>query len=804
MQAIQPRSSSRSIGNYTSHRVTAQGVTIQSSAGILAITFYTPEIVQVRFTAGEPPAEFSYAVVAVPQPVTLTVSDSPQEVFVHSDYLKIKITKAALRISIADAAGNVLNEDDLGLGIQMNGEQINCYKKLQEGERFIGLGEKNGPLDKRGKGYVNWNTDAYGYSPDADPLYCSVPFYMGLHHQKVYGIYFDNSFRSTFNFGASNDRFSSFSADGGEMKYYFIGGNSVQEIIKNYTHLTGRTPLPPLWSIGYQQCRYSYYPDREVLRVAESFRERDLPGDAIVLDIHYMDAYKIFTWDKETFPDPKGLIEKLKAMGFHVVVMCDPGIKIEKGYEAYDSGMKEGVFIKYPDGTEYSGQVWPGWCHFPDFTREETRKWWADHFKDYVALGVDGFWNDMNEIATWGNMLPDLMEFDFDGRKSTTREGRNLYGMMMARSTYEGTKNLMNKRPFNLTRSGFAGIQRYAAVWTGDNVAYDDHMMAGVRLVNCMGLSGMAFTGYDIGGFVGNADEKLFARWLCIGAFSPFFRGHTMINTRDSEPWTYGEKVEEISRNYMKLRYRLLPYLYSLFHDAAKTGMPINRSLAIPYAFDEKIYDHQFHNQYLFGPSLLVAPVESNKDFLKVYLPQGNWFDLLTDQAYNGNQEMIVETPIDRLPVYVKGSAIIPMREKAGITTQDTGDTLEIHLYRGDTNNDFTLYEDDGISFAYEKGVFAKRKIAYAAQEQELTIHEQDGTYPTPYKKAKIYFHGFASFQNVWINGSAQPLEWKEYRFINAMKHYDPVGTAPEGPKINLPFVTTLYGNTKIFIRWNQ
>ncbi|NOS91517.1 MAG: DUF5110 domain-containing protein, partial [Cyclobacteriaceae bacterium] len=344
----------------------------------------------------------------------------------------------------------------------------------------------------------------------------------------------------------------------------------------------------------------------------------------------------------------------------------------------------------------------------------------------------------------------------------------------------------------------------YAAVWTGDNVAYDGHMMAGVRLVNSMGLSGMAFTGYDIGGFVGNADEKLFARWLCIGAFSPFFRGHTMINTRDSEPWAYGEKVEEISRNYMKLRYRLLPYLYSLFHDAAKTGMPINRSLAIPYTFDEKIYDHQFHNQYLFGPALMVAPVESSKDFVKVYLPQGNWYDLLTDQAYNGNQEMIVETPIDRLPVYVKGSSIVPMREKAGITTQDTGDTLEIHLYKGDTNNDFTLYEDDGISFDYENGAFAKRKIAYAAQEQELVIHEQDGSYQTPYKKAKIYFHGFSSLQNVWVNGAAQPLEWKEYRFINPMKHYDPVGTPPEGPKINLPFVTTLYANTKIFIRWNH
>ncbi len=802
MQELTPRSASKSIGQYQSHQLTQTGLLVKSTVGHLSIKVFTADVVQIRFSFTELGEDFSYAVVGKPQSASFRVDVDSGQLIMVTEAIKVKISKPSLHIAITDLNDQVINEDDAGLGIQINGEQINCYKKLQEGERFIGLGEKNGPLDKRGRGYVNWNTDAYAYSPDADPLYCSVPFYIGLHHQKVYGIYFDNSHRSTFNFGASTDRFSSFSADAGEMNYYFIGGSSVQSIIQSYTYLTGRTPLPPLWSIGYQQCRYSYYPDREVLRVAENFRERDLPGDAIVLDIHYMDAYKIFTWDKENFPDPKGLIEKLKSLGFNVVVMCDPGIKVEEGYEPYESGKKENVFIKYPDGTNYSGQVWPGWCHFPDFTKEETRSWWANHFKDYVKLGVAGFWNDMNEIATWGNMLPDLMEFDFDGRKSTTREGRNVYGMMMARSTYEGTKKLMNKRPFNLTRSGFAGIQRYAAVWTGDNVAYDAHMMAGIRLVNSMGLSGMAFTGYDIGGFVGNADEKLFARWITIGAFSPFFRGHTMINTRDSEPWSYGEKVEEISRNYMKLRYKLLPYLYSLFYDASKTGMPINRSLAISYPFDEKIYDHQYHNQYLFGPSILVVPAESNKELVKAYLPAGNWYNQLNDQPYTGNQEIIVECPVERLPVYVKGSAIIPMREKAGITTQDTGDTIEIHIYNGESTNEFTLYEDDGISFEYEKNAFAKRNMVYAPSKNELTIIEQEGSYQSAYRFAKIYFHGFNAIGKAWINDAPHQIEKTDYRFISPIKNYDPVASAPEGPKINLPFVKLNYERGKTIIRW--
>lgn len=802
MRELQLRPTSKGLGNFVSFEKTEKGIQLKTSFGNLAITFFSDKMAQVWAFHGEQSEDFSYAIVGEAEKVSFSVSDKPDQLILSTSAIKIKVDKSSVRVSMTDLSDQVINEDDGGLGVQWINDQVSCYKKLQEGERFLGLGEKNGPLDKRGRGYINWNTDVYGYTPDTDPLYCTIPFYIGLHHQKIYGIYFDNSYRTQFNFGASNDRFASFTADSGEMKYYFIAGDSVADVIKSYTHLTGRTPLPPLWSIGYQQCRYSYYPDREVLRIAENFRERDLPGDAIVLDIHYMDAYKIFTWDKKNFPDPKGLIAKLKSLGFHVVLMCDPGIKVEEGYEPYDSGKKEEIFIKYPDGTNYTGQVWPGWCHFPDFTKPEARAWWADHFKDYVALGAEGFWNDMNEIATWGNMLPDLMEFDFEGRKSTTREGRNVYGMQMARSTYEGTKKLMNKRPFTLTRSGFAGVQRYAAVWTGDNVAYDAHMMAGVRLVNNMGLSGLAFTGYDIGGFVGNSDEKLFARWMCLGAFAPFFRGHTMINTRASEPWSYGEKVEEISRNYMKLRYRLMPYLYSLFFDAAKTGMPINRSLAIDYTFDEKIYNHHYQDQYFFGPAIMVAPVESKLELVKVYLPQGNWYELFNDKPHQGNQEMVAECPIDHLPIYVRGSSIIPMKENAGQTTNDFGDTLEIHLYKGDKYNDFTLYEDDGISFEHEKGVFAKRKIAYTPEKNELAIGEQEGSHTSPYKKVNIYFHGFQNLMRVSVNGSAQDTQWKEYRFVNTMANYDPINTQPEGPKINLPFVISKYTRDRILVSW--
>jgi alpha-glucosidase len=790
-------------GSVTDWKKSVTGITGKTTNGFFKIDFYSDSTVRIANTREEAFNDFSYAVVASPASIKFEAVEQNNSIELTTASIKVVVQLNPFSISFKTLSGAIINEDD-ALGTRWNAGQVATYKKLQENERFIGLGEKNGPLDRKGRGYVNWNTDNFGYSPDADPLYSTVPFYIGLHHQLAYGIFFDNSSRTQFNFGASNDRFASFSADAGEMIYYFIGGDNVANIITSYTHLTGRMPLPPLWSIGYQQCRYSYYPDREVISIAENFRERDFPGDAIVLDIHYMDAYKIFTWDPKTFPDPKSMINKLKEHGFEVVVMCDPGIKIEEGYEAYESGLKEDVFIKYPDGQPYSGQVWPGWCHFPDFTKAKTRAWWGEHFEDYVALGVEGFWNDMNEIATWGNMLPDVIEFEMEGKKATALEGRNLFGFMMSRSTYEGTRKLLkNKRPFNLTRSAYAGAQRYTAVWTGDNVAYDAHMLAGVRLVNSMGLSGLAFTGYDIGGFVGNADEKLFARWMAIGAFSPFFRGHSMINSRDSEPWSYGEKVEEISRNFMKLRYRLLPYLYSLFYEASQTGLPINRSLAIDYTFNDLVYDHRYHNQYLFGPSILVAPVESTKDLLKVYLPEGDWYDLFTDELHKGDREIVADCPMEQLPVYVKGSAIIPMREKAGVNTRDQGDVLEVHVYRGEKENSFVLYEDDGSTFDHEKGSFAKRTLTYSPAQKTITVSQSDGSYASPFRKLKLCFHGFVGIDSVRIGDNSTKIEVKEYRFVQPISNYDPVGTMPEGLKINsLPFITTNYTSGAIQISW--
>ncbi|HTE34407.1 MAG TPA: TIM-barrel domain-containing protein, partial [Chryseolinea sp.] len=377
---------SKSLGTLKEWAPTPTGIQGQTDNGQFKIVVYNDHIVRVVITRETSFEDFSYAVVALPAPTSMNIVDHADHLEVKTSAVILKISKSPVRFTFQTTDYRIINEDEPAFGTSWNGEQVSTYKKLQAGERFVGLGEKTGPLDRRGAGYQNWNTDAFSYNPNTDPLYSSIPFYLGIHHHMAYGIFFDNTHKSFFNFGASNNRFSSFAADAGEMNYYFIYDHSVSAIIKHYTHLTGRMEMPPRWSLGFQQCRYSYYPDKEVLTLARTFRDKDIPADAIVLDIHYMDQYKIFTWDKKDFPDPKRMLDQLRAMGFQIVIMCDPGIKVEEGYRAYEDGVDRDVFMKYPDGTPYSGQVWPGWCHFPDFTNPATRQWWQDQFEETVSL----------------------------------------------------------------------------------------------------------------------------------------------------------------------------------------------------------------------------------------------------------------------------------------------------------------------------------------------------------------------------------------------------------------------------------
>ncbi len=792
----------KEVGNIKTVKIDGQNIKITTDVAFIEAMVFSPSLIRIRMDKQALKKDFSYAVVSAPQQTKVSITQNDKEIIVATDSLKAIFQKKPYSVAFYNMEGIVISEDEKGLTTSWVGEEVTTYKKMQEGERFIGLGEKTGDLDRKGNGYTNWNTDAYGYQTGQDPLYATIPFYIGIHHNLNYGIFMDNTFQTDFNFGASNNRFSSFAARGGEMNYYFIYHKSVADIIKSYTSLTGRMKMPPLWSLGYQQNRYTYYPDTEVLRIAQTLREKKIPADGITLDIHYMDKYQLFTWDKVRFPNPKGLTDKLKEIGFKTTVIVDPGIKVVPGAAAFDRGIQQDAFIKYVDGKYYTGQVWPGWCHFTDYSSEIGRKYWRSEMKFFSDNGVSGIWNDMNEIATWGQKMSSNVLFDFEGRKASHLEAHNVYGSLMARTSYEGyIANTKNERPFILTRAGYAGLQKYTAIWTGDNRSEDSHMMAGVRLINSLGLSGVAFTGMDVGGFTGGASTNLFARWMQLGSFTPYFRNHSAINTKSSEPWTYGEEVTDISRNYVSLRYKLLPYLYSSFYEATQTGMPVNRSLAIDNTFDNDIYNPAFQNQFLFGQSIMVAPVEGGKDFMKLYFPKSNWYDLYTDELNMGGTKKMLELSLAKLPVFVKESSIIPMQSLVQSTSIAPTDTLVVHIYKGNATNHFIYYEDDGKSFDYEKGVFYKRNIIYNANANQIIFENAEGQMGSKFNNIAIVLHGFNKMDAAAVNGSTISISQTFSSMLNPISAFDPQGSSKEteGAKTQSLFIKN--NNSLITVR---
>ncbi|MFA6087352.1 glycoside hydrolase family 31 protein [Mucilaginibacter sp.] len=793
-QLLSAQSPIKQVGKVTGVTVNKQEVDITTENAFIKVIVYSPNIIRVRMDKQTLAPDFSYAVISQPVTTRVNITQNDNEININTDSLKVNIHKNPYNITFSTLAGEVINQDESGLSTSWVNESVTTYKKMQEGEHFIGLGEKTGGLDRKGNAYTNWNSDTYAYTTNQDPIYSTIPFYMGVHHNVNYGMFFDNTWQSDFNFGASNNRFSSFGAKGGEMNYYFISHKQVADIIRSYSSLTGLMKMPPLWSLGYQQNRYSYYPEKEVFRIAETLREKKIPADGITLDIHYMDKYKVFSWDKDRFPDPAGMIKKLKDMAFKVTLIVDPGIKEEKGYGVYERGLKEDIFAKYPDGSNYTGQVWPGWCNFPDFTNPKGRAWWGSELKKYADEGVSGIWNDMNEFSTWGQKAPDNILFNFEGKIASHPQIHNVYGLEMIRASYEGYKAARtNKRPFILTRSGYAGLQRYAAMWTGDNRAEDSHMLLGVRLMNSLGLSGVPFTGMDVGGFTGGASPSLYARWMQIGAFNPYFRNHTGINSKSSEPWAYGEEVLEITRNYINLRYRLLPYLYSTFYEATQNGKPVMRSLTIDYTHDDNVYNGLYENQYMFGHAFLVFPFDGVTPFGKLYFPAGKWYNLYNGEVQQGNSKIGLDLGISKLPVYVKESSIIPMQTQIQNTTEKPSDTLYVHVYKGDVNNKFVYYEDDGESFDYEKGDYFKKAITYDAARKTITFAKTEGSGKSKFSMIKLMLHGFNA-TSLKLNGKQLQAKDDFQALMVPISRFDPTGLSNpvEGEKIKSVLVKSM------------
>ena len=763
------------LGAVVAYQKTANGISGRTAMAEFAVEVWSPQVVRVRVTpegskrnvgyalvTDSPPGDSAFSFAATDDLVSLKTSAVTAEVELRPD----------LRITFKDADGNVLNEDMPGkeLGITVEGRKVTAYKRLQDDERFIGMGEELGNLDRRGSVVTLKNTDNYRYDDPKVPMYVSIPFFMGLHHGKAYGLFFNNSYRSVFNFGASNKRFASFAFDGGALDEFFIHDASVAKILEHYTSLTGRMPLPPKWSLGYQQSRCSYYPEDQVMFIARTFRAKRIPLDGIVLDADYLHEYQPFRINKERFPDMRRLSDTLRGMNIELTASVNPGIAIDDTYEQYKSALKDDVLLRYADGELWVADIAPNTNHFVDFSDPRGRRWWIDNMKLYQDLGIHGLWNDMNEPAIDGQAIPDNVMFDFDGQKTSALEAQNYYGMLMARAAFESAEQYGgNRRPFVLSRSGFAGIQRYAAVWSGDNQAKDEHILLGALLVIQMGLSGVPFTGPDLGGYIGDGNKDLFRRWVEVGVFAPYLRNHRGQYQAANEPWAYGEEAEAISKAYIGFRYALMPYLYSTFHEAAETGMPVSRSLSIDASFDASVYSPQYQYEFLFGPGLLVNPMTSQERRKETYLPAGPWYDIFTDERLEGGRVVATDYAGHRLPIFAKGSAIIPMQREVQSTQDDPGSVLTVHVFNGTERNEFVVYDDDGETLDYRKGRFRKRTIAFDPVARQLKFSRPEGSYESPFRRIRLVLHGFGDIRGATVNGKPSTLQSQVVRMLDPL-----------------------------------
>lgn len=624
--------------------------------------------------------------------------------------LRVTVDPSTLALAVRDRAGRTIVADSEPPELLESG-RFTLRRAIGAGERFYGLGDKTGDFDRRGQAFVNWNTDAYGFGRATDPIYKSIPFYIAIGAAGgAYGLFLDNSWRSGFDFGHREDGTLVIGADGGPIDYYLIAGPAIRDVVRRYAELTGKAPLPPLWSLGFHQSRYSYMSAQEVRQIVGRLRAERIPADVVWLDIDFQDRNRPFTTNPTTFPDLLALASEVGRDGIKLVAITDLHVAHapNQGYAAYDSGLEGDHFLKNSDGSLYVAPVWPGPSVFPDFTRASTRGWWGDLYRGFIAAGIAGFWNDMNEPAIFETPTKTMpldtvhrIEGDgFGSRRARHAEVHNVYGMLNSRATYEGLLRLRpGRRPYVMTRATYAGGQRYAVTWTGDNSSTWDHLKLSVQQMLSLGLSGFPWSGADVGGFIGGASPELMTRWYQIAAFKPVFRSHAGKDAPRAEPWVHGPEHLAIRRSAIEARYRLLPYLYAVAEDTSRTGDPIMRPTFYDYpAMASARCDQSM--AFALGRDLLVAPPPNPESphAYDICLPGNGWFDYWTGRRIEGDR--VREIPrLERLPVFVRAGAIVPHQPLVQSTSEKPRGPLELRVYPGDDCRG-ELYFDDGETIA--------------------------------------------------------------------------------------------------------
>jgi alpha-glucosidase len=741
-------------------RALAGGVEAANGSATIRVTALSDSILRVRVARG---AEFAEdASWAVPADIRArTVRVSPTANGFATAALRVVVDPGTLQLTVTDEAGRAISSD--ASPARFDGPAFALRKAMPQSEHYFGLGDKTGPFDRRGASYVNWTTDAWGFGAATDPIYKSIPFFVATGGPGgSYGLFLDNSWRSWFDFGHRADGVLEIGAAGGAIDYYLIAGPTTAEVVRRYTDLTGRAPLPPEWALGYQQSRYSYMSDREVRDIAARLRREAIPTDVIWLDIDYQDRNRPFTVNRQTFPDLASLARDLRRDGIKLVAITDLHIARapDQGYAPYDSGVAGDHFLKKPDGSTYVAPVWPGPSVFPDFTRAASRRWWGDLYRGFVADGIAGFWNDMNEPAIFDTPtktmpIDTVHRIDGDGfapRTAAHAEVHNVYGMENSRATFEGLQRLQtNLRPFVMTRASFAGGQRYAVTWTGDNSATWDHLKLMVQQLLNLGLSGFPYAGADIGGFTGGPSPDLLTRFYEVGAFTPIFRNHSAKDTPRAEAWVDGPEHLAIRRRFIAERYRLLPFFYATAEASSRTGDPVMRPLFYDYPAIATAYCDSSMT-FTVGGRLLVAasPKPEQPQAYDICLPAGGWYDYWSGRRVKPELaaelrafDIVKETPrLEHLPVFVRAGTILPRQPLTQSTAETPKGPLAIDVYPApDCHGE--LYADDGETLDYRRGEFLRQAVRCVVGKDgvQVSFDRRSGSFRPWWRTMRVTLH---------------------------------------------------------------
>jgi alpha-glucosidase len=640
----------------------------------------------------------------------------------------IEIGASALSISLPHGMKIATGAEGFGF----NGVKSIFQFEAPNAAGFYGFGERTGRFNKNGESMEFYTIDVMGvlihsyWRDDYDPTYVSIPLAIIRDGGQCCGLYFDSPERLVMDCGKTRPGTFMTQVMDGHTRLYVINGPTLRDVVRNFTALTGRAELPPAWSIGYHQCRWGYKSEEEFKALAEKFARHDLPVSGLWYDIDYMDGYRVFTWDRKDFPRPRKLTDMLRRQGVRSVAIIDPGVKAEPGYPVYESGKAAGVFCKAPSGRDYTGRVWPGDTVFPDFTIEEGRQWWAEKVARFLdESGIDGAWLDMNDPSTGWCDTDDML---FDSGKIPHARYHNQYGHFMAQASRMAFEKLdPSRRAFLLTRSAFAGTQRYSALWTGDNDSNWKHLRMSIPSTINLGLSGIAFNGPDVGGFAGNTTEKLLVRWHQAGFLFPFFRNHSAANSKPQEPWQFGPKAMARIRDVLWTRYRLLPYLYQLFFEHHLTGDPILRPML--YEFEN------VDDQFMAGPAIMAAPIldsDTEGEFVvsggarrqmrHIVLPKGWWYDLNTGEWIEGGRTIRYGASMDEVPLFVREGSIIPWYDGTLKNGDTPTDDFELHVFAREGTCGATLYLDDQETRKYLDGEFNKATAAVTITGGEAAL----------------------------------------------------------------------------------